>query len=128
MAKKKSDVSESETKAKKPAAKVKSGKASPTGGSSPMIDTSLAASAAANMLFMRSKGRDTLSALSSVSQIKSDLKKPTGDALHTILGNTAASGTNLSNLAPAQKNVVGKGQTNANAASRSSVPRRTGGG
>lgn len=90
------------------------------------IDTNLAASAAASLLFAKRKGRDQLSGSSSVDQIKSDLAKPAsamaGDMLDQQAGTTGASRSNLPTGGPSRNS-----QTVGHAAERTFVPRRTGG-
>lgn len=90
------------------------------------IDTNLAASAAASLLFAKRKGRDQLSGSSSVDQIKSDLAKPAsavaGDMLDQSAGATGASRSNLPTGGPSRNS-----QTVGHAAERTFVPRRTGG-
>lgn len=90
------------------------------------IDTNLAASAAASLLFAKRKGRDQLSGSASVDQIKNDLAKPAsavaGDMLDQSAGTTGASRSNLP-IGGQSRN----SQTVGHAAERTFVPRRTGG-
>lgn len=90
------------------------------------IDTNLAASAAASLLFAKRKGRDQLSGSASIDQIKNDLAKPAsavaGDMLDQSAGTTGASRSNLP-IGGQSRN----SQTVGHAAERTFVPRRTGG-
>src|SRR5205085_458814 len=119
--------------AKKPAADVakkSSAKSGAQGGASPMFDAGLAASAAANMLLARRKGQDKMQGGNvSIEHVKNELTRSTGamDAL-----DKSSSGTSRSNLpTDASRGGAGgrqhSGQTNANEASRNSVPRRNAG-
>lgn len=105
--------------------KKKSAPATPVG--TPMIDTSLAAAAAARMV----ANRDLLNATGpkkesgSFKQLKENLNKPAVTGPASFLQNTAP--PKKSNLPFGGRNQVGHNQTFGADVNRSGVPRRTGG-
>lgn len=149
MAKKKSDTTESTPVApKKPVArkapvkktdtpattgKVKSatgkpGKPNGPAAGTPMIDTGLAASAAASLLLARRKGRAQVDDPVSIDQIKNDLAKPHSAVAGEVIDQHAEStGGRRPTLPFGGPSPTGNSQTVGHAAERTFVPRRTGG-
>jgi hypothetical protein len=138
--------------AKKPAAAAK-GKSSPAGGAkkpaatrsttqAPLIDTNLAASAAAAMILNRAvtgaagttqpapaptaPQGETKKESVAFKNMKDSLSKPAGSGLGGILGNTGQQ--KKSNLPFGGGKQVGRNQTFGADVNRAGVPRRTGGG
>ena len=118
--------------AKKPAAAKKSSK--PAGGSpaaAPLIDTSLAAQAAANMVAHRdpfgAAGGETgeKRESSSFKQLKQSLSKPISQGPASFLH--SSSPQKKSNLPLGGRKQVGHNQTFGADVNRSGIPRRTGG-
>jgi hypothetical protein len=136
MAKKKTEKSETaapKSPAKKAAAPTNAAKpAKPQAASfgTPMIDTSLAAAAAARMLSFNRRQRDEKSEGSSmVKQIKSELNKSHSNAVSNVLNKSAPEGSaKPSNLPFDQKKQVGHNQTFGPDVTRTGVPRRTSSG
>jgi len=113
------------TAQKKPAQKPESKPQRPNLLAGGLIDTSLAASAAANLLVARRKGRDQIDDPISIEQIKSDLAKPAAAVAGELLEQHAEStGNRRPNLptGPASHS-----QTVGHTAERTYVPRRTAG-
>lgn len=110
---------------KKAAAKKKAGPAA--GGAAPMIDTALAAAAAAKLV----ANRDLLNATGpkresdTFKQMKENLAKPSISGPASFLQNTAP--PKKSNLPFGGRNQIGHNQTFGADVNRSGVPRRTGG-
>jgi len=137
MAKKKSEKSEtpaSKAPAKRAAAPAKTAKpAKPQAisGGTPMIDTSLAAAAAARMLAFskRNKSGDASADSSLVKQIKSELNKSHSAAVSNVLNQSTPEGVaKPSNLPFDNRKQVGHNQTYGQDAARTGVPRRTSSG
>jgi hypothetical protein len=126
--------------AKKPAAAAAKGKSSGGASQTPLIDTNLAASAAAAMILNRAvtgggsgQPAQTPSAAqgekkesSAFKSLKDSLNKPTGAGLGGILGGTSQQ--KKSNLPFGGGKQVGRNQTFGADVNRAGVPRRTGGG
>ena len=117
--------------AKKSAPKKAAAKKKPApsaGGAPPMIDTALAASAAARLV----ANRDLLNAAApkresgAFKQMKENLSKPSASGPASFLQNTAPQ--KKSNLPFGGRNQIGHNQTFGADVNRSGVPRRTGGG
>lgn len=117
--------------AKKAAPKKAAAKKKPAptaGGAAPMIDTALAAVAAAKLV----ANRDLLNATGpkresgAFKQMKENLSKPSVAGPASFLQNTAP--PKKSNLPFGGRNQVGHNQTFGADVNRSGVPRRTGGG
>jgi hypothetical protein len=98
-------------------------------GGGSMIDTSLVASAAANLLLARRKGRDQIDDPISIEQIKSDLSKdPLSVAGEVLDQHAESSGARRPNLPTGhQSGYAPTSQTIGHAAERTAVPRRTAG-
>jgi hypothetical protein len=135
MAKKKSETSAKSTKAstskeagaKKPATEKKATRpAKPATVGMPMIDTSLAAQAAAAMLLNRRAAASEAKG-SLIDQIKSDLNKPASAAVSGALNQSAPEGSKKPSNIPFGKKQVGHNQTYGGDLTRSGVPRRTAG-
>ena len=119
-------------KAKAPAAK----KPASSGGAAPLIDTNLAASAAAAMILNRAgtggaapnaSGQPAAKKeSSSFKNLKDSLNKPASQSLGGTFGNIA--GQKKSNLPMGGGKQVGRNQTFGADVNRAGVPRRTGGG
>jgi hypothetical protein len=119
-------------KAKAPAAK----KPASPGGAAPLIDTNLAASAAAAMILNRAgTGGAAANASgqpaakkesSSFKNLKDSLNKPASQSLGGTFGNIA--GQKKSNQPLGGGKQVGRNQTFGADVNRAGVPRRTGGG
>ena len=111
---------------KKAAAKKKDAPAA--GGAAPLIDTALAAQAAARLV----ANRDLLNATGpkresgAFKQMKENLNKPSVSGPASFLQNTAP--PKKSNLPFGGRNQIGHNQTFGADVNRSGVPRRTGGG
>jgi hypothetical protein len=138
-ASKKPDTKSSETKAEakpKAAAKAKAPatkKPASSGGAAPLIDTNLAASAAAAMILNRAGTAPAASGQpvakkesSSFKNLKDSLNKPASQTLGGTFGNIA--GQKKSNLPMGGGKQVGRNQTFGADVNRAGVPRRTGGG
>jgi hypothetical protein len=110
-----------------------SGAGEPKAGGAPLIDTDLAAQAAARMLLARSAGAGAGKLpvgkeSASFKQLKDSVGKPNVHSMDTLLNNTAPAGAKRQNLPTAGgRNQVGHNQTFGADVSRASVPRRTGG-
>jgi len=134
MAKKKSEKSESapaKAPAKKVAAPAKAAKPQAISGGTPMIDTSLAAAAAARMLAFskRNKPSESQPDSSLVKQIKSELTKSHSAAVSNVLNQSAPEGAaKPSNLPFDNRKQVGHNQTFGADVTRTGVPRRTSSG
>lgn len=114
-------------KSSKPQAKGK-----PAGMMGGLIDTNLAASAAANLLLARRKGRHLIEDPVSIDQIKSDLTKDHSAVAGEVLDQHAESTGGRRPDLPFNSTGGGGGstphsQTVGHAAERTFVPRRTGG-
>jgi hypothetical protein len=97
----------------------------------PIIDTSLAAQAAACMLFSKRAGGqsdDDKKESSLVKQIKSDLNKPHASAVSNVLNKSAPAGTPKPSNLPFDQKQVGRNQTYNPDITRTGVPRRTSSG
>jgi hypothetical protein len=130
MAKKKSETS-AKPVAKKPSpekkAAPKAAKPSkPAPAGIPMIDTSLAAQAAAAMLLNRRAAQNEAKG-SLIEQIKSDLNKGASAAVSGALNQSAPEGAKKPSNVPFGKKQVGHNQTYGGDLTRSGVPRRTAG-
>jgi hypothetical protein len=120
----KSAVSKATTKSKKPAQSF--------GSFAPMVDTNLAAEAAARMLATRAKlGKssapsqaDAQRESGSFKQMKESINKPAAGGIAGAMGNTF--GPSKSNLPNPEKGPVVRDQTTSSV-NRVNVPRRTGG-
>jgi hypothetical protein len=103
-------------------------KSAPAAGATPMIDTALAAAAAAKLV----ANRDRLNATGpkresgAFKQMKENLSKPSVSGPASFLQNTAPQ--KKSNLPFGGRNQIGHNQTFGADVNRSGVPRRTGGG
>jgi hypothetical protein len=111
---------------KKPEAKTptKSAKPSPNllGGGQPLIDTNLAARAAASMFLQKNKQGSAPSGKSSlVDQIKADLSKPATANLGEILGGSTQAASHLTGHKEFNKQTR---TAQSNDAARTGVPRR----
>ena len=144
MAKKKMEKTEA-TEKKAPAKKAaaaKSGPAKPAkaaaptrshagGAGMPMIDTSLAAAAAARMLTFNKRGQDkgeTKKEGGLVKQIKNELNKPHSAVVSDMLNESAPEGAKKPSATPFdQQRQVGHNQTFSPDVTRTGVPRRTSG-
>lgn len=123
------------TPARKSATTAKPAATGSGAGGAPMIDTGLAAQAAARMLLARSSGAAAATRQASAAgesegfkQLKNNLGKPHPQAMEALLNNTAPPGSKRSNLPiPGGRNQVGHNQTFSADVSRAGVPRRTGG-
>jgi hypothetical protein len=128
--------SEEKASAGEPSGEAKSGakkaapakkKTAPAAGGGPMIDTSLAAAAAAKMV----ANRDLLNTAGpkresgSFKRLKESLNKPASTGPASFLHSTAPQ--KKSNLPFGGRNQVGHNQTFGADVNRSGVPRRTGG-
>lgn len=119
--------------AKKPAAKKEPAKNAPatlgTPMGMPMVDTSLAAQSAANMLLMRNKiAQEPMKQTGSlIDQIKQDMNKSHGSTISGVLDSNSpgAKRPNLPSSGP--QNQRGHNQTFGADVNRINVPRRTGG-
>jgi hypothetical protein len=97
----------------------------------PMVDTSLAAQAAARMLFSKrpgSQSTDDKKESSLVKQIKSDLNKPHASAVSNVLNKSAPAGSPKPSNLPFDQKQVGRNQTYSPDVTRTGVPRRTSSG
>ena len=123
--------------AKAPAKSAKTGKpakAATGRGDMPMVDTGLAAQAAARMLSAGFGGKSAAPSTgkegSLIKQLKADLKKPASAGLDNLLDKTGGANQKRPNLpfgnAGASKQ-VGHNQTFGADVNRVNVPRRTGG-
>lgn len=94
----------------------------------PMIDTDLAAQAAAAMLLHRNKGgADSESKGSLIEQLKADLNKPAAATVSNILNKSTPEGAKKPSPLPFGRKQVGHNQTFGGDLTRSGVPRRTSG-
>ena len=110
--------------------------ARPHAGGMPMIDTSLAAAAAARMLAFNKRAQHASSSSSDeskkegslVKQIKNELKKPHSAVVSDVLNESAPEGAPKPSAMPFdQQRQVGHNQTFSPDVTRSGVPRRTSG-
>ena len=130
MAKAKKSATAAPSAIKKPAAKSKA--AAKPAAAAPMVDTNLAAQAAARMLTAKAAGGHTAPAgdkkeTSTFKQLKQSFSKPHGASVGNMLNSTISTAAKKSN-APFQGNKqVGHNQTFGADVSRNNVPRRTGG-
>jgi hypothetical protein len=99
--------------------------------SSPLIDTSLAASSAASMIGaglnaknLKSSGQSSKPESSLFKQMKSGLNKPSSATMDSLLDKTHGPGANKTQGFAKQ---VGHNQTTGSDAARINVPRRTNG-
>jgi hypothetical protein len=132
MAKAKKSATSSEKKTAKSAAgagkspaKGKGSHPRTSGGAGPLVDTNLAAAAAARMLLARKT--DSSQAKKSggmIDQLKADLNKPTGASVSGVLDKTAPAGSKKPHL-PFGGKQVAHNQTYGADVTRSGVPRRT---
>ncbi|MCS7032574.1 MAG: hypothetical protein NZ561_01110 [Phycisphaerae bacterium] len=90
-----------------------------------LIDTNLAAAAAANLLVARRKGRDQIDDPISVDQIKNDLSKPASAVAGELLDQHAQSSGLRRPELPVTRGAPVHSQTVGHAAERTFVPRRT---
>jgi hypothetical protein len=136
MAKAKKSETPAAPAAKKPAAKAaaksKAAAKPAAAPAAPMVDTNLAAQAAARMLTAKAAGGNVAPAgdkkeTSTFKQLKQSFTKPHGASMGNMLNSTISNAAKKSN-APFQGNKqVGHNQTFGADVSRNSVPRRTGG-
>ena len=134
MAKKKAEKSEGavpKSPAKEAAVPAKAAKpAKPQAAGVPMIDTSLAAAAAARMLAFSKRAKDDQkkSESSLVKQIKNELNRPHAASVSNVLNKSMPQGAaKPSSLPFDQKKQVGHNQTFGPDVTRTGVPRRTSG-
>ena len=130
MAKKTTGSGTGKTSGKAAATAKKSGgtSASKSAAQQPVIDTDLAASAAARMLGARRTlgGESTGSGGHTIEQLKKD-SAISQKALDGLFKSTASGGGGHSHLPSSQKNQTVRAQTKGADVSRVSVPRRTAG-
>lgn len=126
MAKAKSSDTAGASRKKAPASKMVAGEA-------PLIDTNLAAQAAAKMLMARKQGLVSatptapVAGSSSFRQLKESLAKPHVGGMDAILNTTAPAETPRSGTTFSQQNQRGHNQTFGADVARTGVPRRTAG-
>ena len=124
----KSKVAETKVSSAKGAGAKPAKPQAPTG--SPVIDTSLAAAAAARMLFSKRPNQsdeERTEGSSLIKQIKSDLNKPHSATLSGVLDKNAPAGTKKPSNLPFGQKQVGHNQTFGPDVTRTGVPRRTSG-
>ncbi len=116
--------------AKKSAA---AGKAPAGASSEPMIDTGIAAQAAARMLLARSAGKAVPAAKpaeesAGFKHLKEEAGKPHQQVMDALLNKTAPASAKRNNLPmPGGRNQTGHNQTFGADVNRANLPRRTGG-
>jgi hypothetical protein len=123
------------TKREAPASTTKSAASKPSKpakaaatGDTPMIDTSLAAQAAAAMLVNRNRASgDTEARSSIIQQLKADLNKSPSHAVSNVLNKSTPEGARKPSATPFDQKQVGHNQTRGADLTRSGVPRRTSG-
>ena len=136
MAKAKKSETAAPSATKKPAAKSKAA-AKPTAKpavaqAAPMVDTNLAAQAAARMLTAKAAGGRVAPSgdkkeTSTFKQLKESFSKPHAAGMGTMLNSTISTAAKKSNAPFHGNKQVGHNQTFGADVSRNNVPRRTGG-
>lgn len=129
MAKAKKSESNSAGTAKKKATKTKS--AEPAG--QPLVDTNLAAQAAARRVVAglapaSTTGNAPMTQSTSFKNFKDSLSKPATNAMASMLDKTAGAGQKKTNTPFHGGKQLGRNQTFGADVNRTGVPRRTGGG
>lgn len=133
MAKKKTDTptAGSAKKTPKKAAAKSAGKpAAQPAPPPPLVDTSLAAEAAARMLLARAKSEpadEQKKGGSLIEQLKADLNRPHSTTVANLLDKSAGPANKRPNLPTGPLNQRGHNQTFGADVNRVNVPRRTGG-
>ena len=124
------------TAVKKPAAKVPKAKAAAepaAAPTAPMVDTNLAAQAAARMVGAKASGLSPMSSgadkkeTSAFKQMKQSFTKPHSASVGNMLNSTISSAAKKNNTPFQHGKQVGHNQTFGSDASKNFVPRRTGG-
>jgi len=132
MAKAKKSETAAPSATKKPAAKSKATAKPAIAQAAPMVDTNLAAQAAARMLTAKAAGglvapSGDKKETSTFKQLKESFSKPHAAGMGTMLNSTISTAAKKSNAPFHGNKQVGHNQTFGADVSRNNVPRRTGG-